>query len=83
MKVTGWKEVEVCYCVVKELELSSEYFGRNCKTLLNQFVFISSKLFNCKLQFLHGYGRGHCILSLWSFLDLTMHFQMGEWRFSV
>ena len=37
MKVTGWKEVEVCYCVVKELELSSEYFGRNCKTLLNQF----------------------------------------------
>ena len=49
MKVTGWKEVEVCYCVVKELELSSEYFGRNCKTLLNQFVFISSKLFNCKL----------------------------------
>ena len=30
--------MEVCYCVVKELELSSEYFGRNCKTLLNQFV---------------------------------------------
>ena len=49
MKVTGWKEVEVCYCVVKELELSSEYFGSNCKTLLNQFLFIFSKLFICKL----------------------------------
>ena len=34
MKVTGWKEVEVCYCVVKELELSSEYFGKNVEQFL-------------------------------------------------
>ena len=38
-KVTGWKYVDVCYCVVKELELSSEYFGRYCKKLLNQILF--------------------------------------------
>ena len=31
--------MDVCYCVVKELELSSEYFGRYCKKLLNQFLF--------------------------------------------
>ena len=42
--------MEVCYCVVKELELSSEYFGRYCKTVVeSNFVFISSKLFICKL----------------------------------
>ena len=39
MKVTGWKEVEVCYCVVKELELSSEYFGRYCKTVVKSVLF--------------------------------------------
>ena len=38
MKVTGWKEVEVCYCVVKELELSSEYFGRYCKNVKSVFA---------------------------------------------
>ena len=30
-----------------------------------------------------GYSRGYCILSLWSFLDLTMHFQKGKWKFSI
>ena len=29
----------VCYCVVKKLELSSEYLGRYCKQLLNQFFY--------------------------------------------
>ena len=46
--------MEVCYCVVKELELSSEYFGRYCKKLLNSFCYIFSQLFNCKLQVFHG-----------------------------
>ena len=40
MKVTGWKEVEVCYCVVKELELSSEYFGRYCKNVEQFLLYI-------------------------------------------
>ena len=40
VKVTWWKEVEVCYCVVKKMELSTEYFGNNCQTLLNQFFIL-------------------------------------------
>ena len=47
------------------------------------FCFISSKIFNCKLPFLQDMVEGHCILSLWLFMDLTMHFQMGKWRFSI
>ena len=78
----GWKEVDVC-CVVKELELSSEYFGRYCKKLLNSFCLYFPSYSICKLQFLHGMVEDTAILSLWSFLDLTMHFQMGKWRFSV
>ena len=31
LKVTWWKAVDVCYCVVKKLELSSEYFGSIAK----------------------------------------------------
>ena len=34
-----WKEEEVCYCVVKKMECSSEYFGRYCQKLLNKFLF--------------------------------------------
>ena len=36
--------MEVCYCVVKELELSSEYFGRYCKNVVksNFVLFLPS-----------------------------------------
>ena len=33
--------MDVPYCVVKKLDLSSEYFGRYCKKLLNQLSFIA------------------------------------------
>ena len=44
--------MEVCYCIVKKMELSSEYFGRYCQKLLISFCFIFSKIFNFKLKFL-------------------------------
>ena len=35
---TMLKEVDMCYSVMKELESSSEYFGRYCKKVVNQLI---------------------------------------------
>ena len=70
----------MCYCVVKKLELSSEYLGRYGKQLLNQFFYNFQA--KCKLQFFHGMIEElHSIIVV--IIDFTMHFQMGKWRFSV
>ena len=68
---------------MKTLELSSEYFGRYCKKLLNQFLFNIFQDIQLQSSVPSWYSRGHCIPILWSFLYLTMHFQIGKWRFSV
>ena len=34
--------------------------------IVKSVLFISSKLFSCKFQFLHGMIEDICILSLWS-----------------
>ena len=62
----------------KKLELSSEYFGGYCKKLLNQFLFYIFQDIQLKASVPSWYDRGHCILSLYSFLYLTMHFQRGK-----
>ena len=47
--------MEVFYCVVKKLELSSEYLGRYCKQLVESVLFYNVPSYSsCKLQFFHG-----------------------------
>ena len=46
-----------------------------------RFCFISSKIFNCKLHFLHERTLHSIIVVI--FLGLTMHFQVQKWTFSV
>ena len=50
--------------------------------IVKSVLFISSKLFNCKLYFLHGMIEDTVIIIM-VIMNLTMHFQMGKWRFSV
>ena len=79
--MTWKKEVDVCYCVVKNLELSIEYFGRYCKKLLNQFFFNSFQDIQLYASVPSWYGRRHCILSLWSFLTLQCISKWGNGDF--
>ena len=46
--------MEVCYCVVKKMELSSEYFGRYCQKLLNQFLFYIFQDIQLVFEFLYN-----------------------------
>ena len=71
--------MEVCYCVVEKLELSSEYFGRYCKKLLlNQFWFYIFQAIQLQVSVHSWYGTGHCILSLWSFFGPYNAFPNGD-----
>ena len=51
--------------------------------IVKSVLFISSKLFNCKLQFLHGMIEDTAFYHCGHNRTFTMHFQMGKWRFSV
>ena len=68
---------------MKKLELSSEYFGRYCKKMLNQFLFISSKMLNYKLQFLHGMVENTAFYHCGHFQTLQCISKWGSGDFSV
>ena len=51
--------------------------------IVKSVLFISSKLFSCKLLVPSCYDRGHLHSITMVIMNLTMHFQMGKWRFSV
>ena len=63
-EVWNWQDGQK-WIYAKKLELSSEYFGDIAKSCWISFCFISSKIFNCKLQFLHDMVEDtafyHCI----------------------
>ena len=50
--------------------------------IVKSVMFIFSKLFNCKLCFLHGMIED-TVFIIMVIMNLTMHFQMGKWRISV
>ena len=85
-KVWRWHDRKKWMCTTllwRKVEVSIEYFGRYCKKLLNQFFFNSFQDIQLYASVPLWYDRGHCILSLWLFLDLTMHFQIKKWRFCL
>ena len=62
--MTWWKEVDVCYWVVKNFELSSEYFGRYCNNRLSlqqlktyswklKIVYCKLKMYSQKLKMVY------------------------------
>ena len=50
--------------------------------IVKSVLFISSMLFNCKLCFLLGMIED-TVFIIMVIMNLTMHFQIGKWRFSV
>ena len=55
--------MDVCYCVVKKVELSSEYFGRYFKKLLNQLsLWLSLKKLDVVLKTKDGLLKTEDIL---------------------
>ena len=75
--MTWQKEVDVCYCVVKKLELSTEYFRRYCKKLLHQFLIYVFQDTQLQALIPSWYGRWHFILLSWSFWTLQCIFKWG------
>ena len=46
--------------------------------IVKSVLFISSKLFSCKFQFLHGMIEDTAFIIM-VIMNLTMHFQMGRY----
>ena len=65
--MTWWKAVDVSYCVVKKLELSSEYFGWYCKNRLNSKQL---KMFSWKLK------MAYCKLKMYSWKLKTVYWKL-------